>query len=98
MIQMAVSRQRELKADDTGARRCGDPEALAYALVKLEQGVRTPESRYAAEEMKTAEAANHMFIVNPLAGGAGKFFSTHPPTEQRVERLRKIGEEIGRPF
>ena len=39
-----------------------------------------------------------MFIVNPLAGGAGKFFSTHPPTEQRVERLRKIGEEIGRPF
>ena len=98
LIQMAVSRQRELKADDTGARRCGDPEALAYALVKLEQGVRTPESRYAAEEMKTAEAANHMFIVNPLAGGAGKFFSTHPPTEQRVERLRKIGEEIGRPF
>ena len=98
MIQMAVSRQRELKADNTGARRCGDPEALAYALLKLEQGVRTPESRYAAEEMKTAEAANHMFIVNPLAGGAGKFFSTHPPTEQRVERLRKIGEEIGRPF
>ena len=98
LIQMAVSRQRELTADDTGARRCGDPEALAYALMKLEQGVRTPESRYAAEEMKTAEAANHMFIVNPLAGGAGKFFSTHPPTEQRVERLRKIGEEIGRPF
>jgi len=98
LIQMAVSRQRELKADDTGSRRCGDPEALAYALMKLEQGVRTPESRYAAEEMKTAEAANHMFIVNPLAGGAGKFFSTHPPTEQRVERLRKIGEEIGRPF
>ena len=98
LIQMAVSRQRELKADDTGARRCGDPEALAYALMKMEQGVRTPESRYAAEEMKTAEAANHMFIVNPLAGGAGRFFSTHPPTEQRVERLRKIGEDIGRPF
>ncbi len=98
LIQTAVSRQRELKADDTGARRCGDPEALAQALVKLEQGVRTPESRYAAEEMKTAEAANHMFIVNPLAGGAGRWFSTHPPTEQRVERLRKIGEEIGRPF
>lgn len=98
MIQMAVSRQRELKADDTGARRCGDPQALAVALMKLEQGVRTPQSRYAAEEMKTAEAANHMFIVNPLAGGAGRFFSTHPPTEQRVERLRKIGEEIGRPF
>ena len=98
LIQTAVSRQRELKADDTGARRSGDPEALAVALMKLEQGVRTPQSRYAAEEMKTAEAANHMFIVNPLAGGAGRFFSTHPPTEQRVERLRKIGEEIGRPF
>ena len=98
MIQMAVSRQREYNADETGARNSGDPEALAYALLKLEQGVRTPESRYAAEEMKTAEAANHMFIVNPLAGGAGKFFSTHPPTEQRVERLRRIGEEIGRPF
>ncbi len=98
MIQTAVSRQRELNADDTGARRGGDPEALAYALMKLEEGVRTPQSRYAAEEMKTAEAANHMFIVNPLAGGAGRWFSTHPPTEQRVERLRKIGEEIGRPF
>ena len=98
LIQMAVSRQRELKADDTGARRCGDPEALAYGLMKLEAGVKTPESRYAAEEMKTAEAANHMFIVNPLSGGAGRWFSTHPPTEQRVERLKKIGEEIGRPF
>ena len=98
LIQMAVSRQRELKADDTGARRCGDPEALAYGLMKLEAGVKTPESRYAAAEMKTAEAANHMFIVNPLSGGAGRWFSTHPPTERRVELLRKIGEEIGRPF
>ena len=98
LIQMAVSRQRELKADDTGARRCGDPEALAYGLMKLEAGVKTPESRYAASEMKTAEAANHMFIVNPLSGGAGRWFSTHPPTERRVELLRKIGEEIGRPF
>jgi len=51
---------------------------------------------YEAAERNPATA--HMFIVNPLAGGAGKFFSTHPPTEQRVERLRKIGEEIGRPF
>ena len=98
LIQVAVSRQRELKADDTGARRSGDPQALAYGLMKLEAGVKTKESRYAAEEMKTAEAANHMFIVNPLSGGAGRWFSTHPPTEQRVERLRKIGEEIGRPF
>ncbi len=98
IIQMAVSRQRELKADDTGARNCNDPEALAYALLKLEAGSRTPEARYAAEEMKTAEAANHLFIVNPLAGGPGKWFSSHPPTEDRVERLRRLSHELGRPF
>ena len=43
-------------------------------------------------------AAAHLFIVNPLAGGAGKWFSSHPPLEQRVERLRKIGREQGQWF
>ena len=98
MIQMAVSRTREYSADDAGARNSRDPQALASALMKMEAAARIPEVHHAAEEMATAEVANHMFIVNPLAGGAGKWFHSHPPTEERVERLRKIGQEIGQLF
>lgn len=98
MIQMAVSRQREFSADDTGARNSRDPQALASALMKMEAAARIPAVHHAAEEMATAEVANHMFIVNPLAGGAGRWFRSHPPTEERVERLRKLGREIGQIF
>ena len=98
MIQMAVSRQRELAADETGARNSRDPQALASALTKLQMASESPKVRHAAEEMATAEVANHLFIVNPLAGGAGRWFSSHPPTEQRVERLRALGREIGQLF
>lgn len=98
MIQMAVSRQREYGADEMGARNSRDPHALASALTKLQAASQSPQARHAAEEMATAEVANHLFIVNPLAGGAGKWFSSHPPTEDRVERLRQLGREIGQIF
>ena len=84
IIRMAISRAREFQADQTGAHNCGNPEALARALEKLEMG---SEIR----PMKVNEAASHLFIVNPLSGGSvGRLFSTHPPIEERVRRLREM--------
>ncbi|HWV36848.1 MAG TPA: zinc metalloprotease HtpX [Vulgatibacter sp.] len=84
VLQLAVSRSREYGADATGARLCGDPHALADALMKLEQGARAmPDDRHPA----TAP----LFIVNPLSGrSVSALFSTHPPTEERVRRLRAM--------
>jgi heat shock protein HtpX len=84
LIQMAISRSREYLADATGATLCGNPLALASALGKLSAaGKQAP--------MHTGNAATaHMFIVNPFAGGIGRFFSTHPPVEDRIRRLREI--------
>lgn len=87
IIQLAISRTREYEADRTGAKLTHDPDALADALLKLEQGART-------RPMQVNPAAAHMYIVNPLAslsaGGMSKWFATHPPIEERVERLRKM--------
>jgi heat shock protein HtpX len=85
LIQMAVSRSREYLADETGARICGRPIALADALRKLHTGARvTP-----MEEAKAASA--HLFIVNPLTGGGVlSLFSTHPPMEERIARLEAL--------
>jgi len=82
LIQMAVSRSREFLADESGARICGRPLALASALRKLHN----------ASQMIPMQAARpataHMFIVNPLTGGAlMNMFSTHPPMEERIARL-----------
>jgi heat shock protein HtpX len=86
VIQMAISRTREYVADRDGGRICRDPGALADALVRMQAGA---ERQPMAANPSTA----HMFIVNPLAGmrggGFGKLFSTHPPTEERVRRLRE---------
>jgi heat shock protein HtpX len=86
LVQMAISRQREFKADAVGADICGRPLALASALQKLEMGAhRIP--------MQVSPAAAPLAQVNPLAfSGAGmaKLFSTHPPTEERVARLRAL--------
>ncbi len=98
LIQMAVSRAREYSADEIGARNSNDPEALASALMKLQMASHQPQVQAAARSMSGMEAANHLFIVNPLAGGPGKWFASHPPVEERVERLRKIGREIGQLF
>ncbi|MGI5836795.1 MAG: zinc metalloprotease HtpX [Chloroflexota bacterium] len=83
IIQLAISRAREYDADATGARVLGDPNALANALEKLEMG-----TRYAP--MQVNQAAAHLFIVNPFAGGLSGLFSTHPPIAERVERLRRM--------
>ena len=84
LLQLAVSRSREYGADASGATLSGDPEALASALAKLEVGV-------AGHPGEAAPATSHLFIVNPLSGGALKaLFSTHPATEARIRRLRAM--------
>jgi heat shock protein HtpX len=84
IIQMAISRNREYLADAVGARLARSPEGLARALEKLgDAGRRIP----LAANPTTA----HMFIVNPLSGGGlANLFSTHPPLEERIARLRGI--------
>jgi heat shock protein HtpX len=87
LLQMAISRSREYAADATGASLMGDPEPLAEALLSLERGNElVPYDR-------GGPATAHLFIVNPLRGTAGKLlsmFSTHPPIEERVARLRAM--------
>jgi heat shock protein HtpX len=84
VIQMALSRSREYEADRTGARLIGDGEPLARALAKLEQGAR-------AVPMAVDPAQASKYIVNPLTGRRvqfAKLFTTHPPMEDRIARLR----------
>jgi heat shock protein HtpX len=84
MIQLAISRAREYGADATGARIIGDPEALASALEKLEMAS-------SVRPMQVNPAVAHMFIVNPLKGANfSGLFSTHPPLEDRIRRLRAM--------
>ena len=87
LIQMAISRSREFEADRGGAELSGDPHALASALEKIHAYARgTP---MAAAERNPATA--QMMIVNPLfGGGLSNLFSTHPSTEERVQRLRAM--------
>jgi heat shock protein HtpX len=84
LIQMAISRSREYQADASGARLCGNPRSLANALRKLQMAtVRAP--------MDANPATAHMFIVNPLRGGGlMSWFSTHPPMEERIQRLESM--------
>ena len=87
IVQLAVSRTREYGADASGAALVGDPEPLAEALLALEQGNEVCPYEFG----KPATA--HLFIVNPFAGAGGKMlqlFSTHPPLEERVRRLREL--------
>ena len=85
LIQLAVSRSREYLADETGARICGRPLALANALRKLH----TASHLMPMQEARPATA--HMFIVNPLSGGSlVSLFSTHPPMEERIARLQAL--------
>jgi heat shock protein HtpX len=86
LVQMAISRQREFKADAVGAEICGRPLALAGALRKLDEYAhRIP--------MQVSPAVAPLAQVNPLAafgGGIARMFSTHPPTEDRVRRLEQL--------
>ena len=84
IVQAAISRSREYAADEGGAEISGKPRALASALRKLEAGVeRAP--------MEGNPATAHMFIVHPFGGGGVTgLFRSHPPTEERVERLHRM--------
>ncbi len=92
IIQLSISRQREYSADATGAQICGNPESLASALLRLEEGSK-------AIPMKVNESTECLYIVKPLAGGKAKamanLFSTHPPIEERVRRLRQMRPSLG---
>jgi heat shock protein HtpX len=87
LIQMGISRSREFLADETGARMAGNPLALASALRKIEH--------YAMHRTmpEATPATSHMFIVNPFAGTGTwllSLFSTHPPTDARVQKLQAL--------
>lgn len=84
VIQMAISRTREFLADATAAQLTKNPEGLASALERLQAATqRIP--------LEANPATSHLFIVNPLSGRSlFRFFSTHPPVEERVKRLRAI--------
>lgn len=82
LIQLGISRAREFQADSGGAKILGDPLPLASALEKLEWAARR-------EPIATSPATASLYIVNPFSGGrALRWFSTHPPTEERIARLR----------
>jgi heat shock protein HtpX len=87
VIQFAISRQREFKADAVGAEISGRPLSLASALGRLEMGARRIP-------MQVSPNAAPLAIVNPLAAfnmrGMSKWFSTHPPTEERIAALQSI--------
>ena len=84
LIQMAVSRSREYRADKSGGELCGNPNALADALLKIEAFARRRVMPGATE------ATAHMFLINPFSGvNMRQLFSTHPPTEERVRLLRE---------
>ncbi len=92
IVQLAISRSREFKADATGAEICGNPLALASALRKLEFGTK----QHPMNNAKSTDA--HMFIVNPFGNASNKLknlFSTHPETSERIRRLEDMA---GRPL
>jgi len=89
LVQLAISRQREYSADATGADICQNPESLASALLRLEEGAK-------AIPMKVNQASEPLYIVKPIRGGGiAGLFSTHPPIEERVRRLRQMRPAIG---
>ncbi len=88
LIQMAISRAREFEADRGGAEISGDPRALASALQKIQRYAQGMPLEVAERHPETAQ----MMIMNPLSGGGLRgLFSTHPPTEERVQRLLAMG-------
>ncbi|MPZ08994.1 MAG: zinc metalloprotease HtpX [Kiloniellaceae bacterium] len=93
LVQMAISRTREYAADRAGAEICGQPLWLAAALEKIDRAARGIDNRTAEGNPATA----HMFIINPLhSHRVDNLFTTHPRTENRIERLRQLAGEMGR--
>ena len=94
LIQMAISRSREYDADETGGQICGNPNALANALQKIEYF-----SLNAPPMAQATTSTAHMCIINPLKGSRkmlSSLFSTHPATEDRIARLRQQAAAMGR--
>ncbi|MEO0202458.1 MAG: M48 family metalloprotease, partial [candidate division WOR-3 bacterium] len=88
IIQMAISRSREYLADETGAKFIRDPIALANALEKIQNyAYRIP--------LESNPATSHMFIIPPVLEGIARLFSTHPPTEERIKRLKQMARSLG---
>ena len=84
LVQMAISRGREYEADRVGAEILGRPEALASALAKISNGA----ARIPNETAEMHPETGQLMIVNPLSGrGADNLFSTHPATQNRIDRL-----------
>ncbi|MEK9969910.1 MAG: zinc metalloprotease HtpX [Ferrovibrio sp.] len=92
LVQMAISRSREYEADKAGAEISGNPQALAAALQRISGTVEHVPNAQAEGNPATA----HMFIINPLHGGAmDSLFSTHPSTENRVAALMQMAGGMG---
>jgi heat shock protein HtpX len=91
LIQMAISRAREFEADRAGAEISGDPRALASALQKIHRIAQGIPLEATERHPETAQ----MMIMNPLSGGGLRgLFSTHPSTEERVERLLQMASAM----
>lgn len=91
LVQLAISRNREYKADYEGAKLIGRPMHLARALEKLESANKRDPIRFGNP------ASSNMFIVNPFRGGGlATMFMTHPPMAERINRLKKQASEMGR--
>jgi heat shock protein HtpX len=83
LLRMAVSRKREFLADATAVYITRNPEGLANALVKLRD--------YQGEKLQVSEGVQHMFFTNPVSRlNANNLFATHPPIEERIDRLRRM--------
>ncbi|MFP4545747.1 MAG: zinc metalloprotease HtpX [Methanomassiliicoccales archaeon] len=90
LIQLAISRSREYKADEVGAMIIGRPMNLVKALRKLEQGNKRKPIEYGNP------ASSSLWIVNPFkVGGFSKLFATHPPMEERIKRLKRMAGTMG---
>jgi heat shock protein HtpX len=91
LMQLAISREREYGADEEGARLTGRPMSLSSALEKIETAVRKGYT------IKANPSTSPLWIANPFAGdGMAELFMTHPLTRKRVERLKRLGLEIGK--
>jgi len=86
LLRLAISRKREYLADATGALSTRYPEGLASALSKI--------AAHGSQLKKQHTSTAHLFIANPLKGGLAGLFSTHPPVEERVRRLREMGGKL----
>lgn len=90
LVQMAISRGREYEADRVGAVISGRPEALASALAKISHGA----ARIPNETAEMHPETGQLMIINPLSGrGADNLFSTHPATQNRIDRLMALADD-----